>query len=183
MFNWYRRAEVCYAFLGDVPACVSGLDRFSRGVNAAAAAAAKATTPFELYRKCRRFTRGWTLQELIAPSEVKFYDAGWNPIGSKTTHLSAIEGVTRIGRRSLQDVEELNRVSVAESMSWAAGRRTTRAEDRAYSLLGIFGTDMPLLYGEGARSFGRLQEEILRVSDNQLELRYVGVLPGAKCLP
>ncbi|KAL8380751.1 hypothetical protein RB595_005165 [Gaeumannomyces hyphopodioides] len=162
MFNWYRRAEVCYAFLGDVPACASGLGRFSQGV-----AATTAATPFELYRKCRWFTRGWTLQELIAPREVEFYDAGWNPIGSKTTHLSSIERVTRIGRRFLQDVEELNRASVAERMSWAAGRRTTRVEDRAYSLLGIFGINMPLLYGEGARSFARLQEEILRVSDDQ----------------
>ena len=155
MFRWYQQARICYAYLVDVPA---NPDRHADVYHEHYAA----------YQACRWFTRGWTLQELLAPADVHFFDAGWHPIGSKIANLGAIEKITGIGRRFLRDAGELRYASVAQRMAWAADRRTTRSEDQAYCLLGIFGINMPLLYGEGGpRSFVRLQEEIMRESDDQ----------------
>ncbi|KAE8423525.1 ankyrin repeat-containing domain protein [Aspergillus pseudocaelatus] len=106
MYRWYQEAEVCYAYLADVPS--------RKG-----------------FKESRWFTRGWTLQELIAPTKLIFLDE-----------------------------------NVAQRMSWAAERVTTRVEDRAYSLLGIFGVNIPLIYGERETAFIRLQEEIMRISDD-----------------
>ena len=133
----------------------------------------------------RWFSRGWTLQELIAPKEVHFYDRVWNQLGARSLRSKEIAGRTGIARglldrgylrdfypasevvelgQELPRIRSLSLYSVAQRMSWAADRNTTRIEDRAYSLLGIFGVTMPLLYGEGQRSFTRLQEEILRTN-------------------
>ncbi|EHA50667.1 HET domain-containing protein [Pyricularia oryzae 70-15] len=168
MFRWYRKAAFCYAYLADVTSPLVDKD------NAASVAErsghggkVRIASAYQIYQSCRWFTRGWTLQELIAPGEVIFFDVKWRRIGSKSEDLSDIEKITGIGRRFLQDVEELQRASVAQRMSWASKRRTTRREDRAYCLLGIFGINMPLLYGEGDRAFIRLQEEIMKDSDDQ----------------
>jgi hypothetical protein len=159
MFDWYRRSRVCYAYLSDVPPRISISllnDEFSEYVG-----------------KSRWFTRGWTLQELIAPKSVEFYDESWNLIGRKgrsganrkfTEHLSE---ATQINFSALTGWNSLSSFSVAQRMSWAAGRATTRVEDMAYSLLGLFEINMPLLYGEGMRAFSRLQEEILKASDDE----------------
>lgn len=112
------------------------------------------------------FERGWTLQELLAPAKVVFYDRTWREIGTKHQLCAAIEKRTRIPREAL--IDEFRKIAanycIAEKMRWSAGRRTTRLEDRAYSLMGIFNVSMPLLYGEGERAFQRLQEELIKIS-------------------
>lgn len=144
MYYWYSRAEVCYAFLADVPAQEDPGQKHS------------------LFRQSRWFTRGWTLQELIAPVHVTFLSSEWSVIGSKSTLSHVVTDITNIDRHALLRVKGLEEFSVAQRFSWAAGRQTTRMEDRAYSLLGLFDLNMPIIYGEGDRAFRRLQEEILR---------------------
>lgn len=114
------------------------------------------------------FDRGWTLQELVAPKEVVFYGKLWYPYGTRSSIAVRLALVARIYIEILRaDRDQIDRIlpkySIAARMSWAAGRQTTRTEDRAYSLLGLFNVNMPLLYGEGQRAFLRLQEEILKV--------------------
>lgn len=141
MYRWYQKAAVCYAFLADV----SGLPGLS---------------------KSKWFTRGWTLQELIAPWSMIFFSQTWDELGTKETLGRAISERTRIPRDILSGYQDLEVASVAQRMSWASDRITTRREDLAYCLMGIFSINMPLLYGEGERAFVRLQEEIMRVSDD-----------------
>ncbi|PVH72247.1 HET-domain-containing protein [Cadophora sp. DSE1049] len=141
MYIWYKNSDVCYVHLSDVE------------------------TPFEAFKHSRWFTRGWTLQELIAPRTVEFYTATWEEIGTKQSLGDEIALITGIESRVLQG-SDLAAHHVAEKMSWAASRITTRVEDMSYCLLGIFNIHMPLLYGEGKRAFIRLQKEILRTTDD-----------------
>ncbi|KAF1970654.1 hypothetical protein BU23DRAFT_581971 [Bimuria novae-zelandiae CBS 107.79] len=108
--------------------------------------------------KVRLFKRGWTLQELIAPNEVIFF---------AQCALERITGIDDFILTSSNQDFYLKRVSVARRMSWAATRETTRPEDITYCLLGIFDVNVLLLYGEGEKAFVRLQEEIMKNSDNQ----------------
>ncbi|KAM5546197.1 hypothetical protein V8D89_000323 [Ganoderma adspersum] len=149
MYRWYALADVCYAFLADVPAEEDHHRNNSR------------------FRRSRWFRRGWTLQELIAPIEVVFLAEDWTAIGSKLSLGDLIAEITNIDYSALLHVEPLDEFSVAQRFSWASGRKTTRVEDRAYSLLGIFDINMPTLYGEGERAFRRLQEEIMRRTPDQ----------------
>ncbi|PIL37657.1 hypothetical protein GSI_01351 [Ganoderma sinense ZZ0214-1] len=144
MYLWYRTAHICYAFLTDVPRT----DNLTRRGSS--------------FRTSRWFQCGWTLQELIAPELVVFVSKDWGIIGTKATLGALIEDITGIDRAILDHKTPLDKVSVAARMSWAANWETTRIEDQAYSLLGIFDIHMPMLYGEGSRAFSRLQEEILR---------------------
>jgi hypothetical protein len=114
----------------------------------------------------RWFTRGWTLQELLAPERVEFFNKTWDPLGSKEILAPYISEITTIPERFIKADQrsKARHPSIAQRMSWAAGRETTRLEDKAYSLLGLFNVNMPLLYGEGAKAFIRLQEEILKNS-------------------
>lgn len=108
--------------------------------------------------KCRWFKRGWTLQELLAPSMVYFYVCNWNYIGSRNGLASLISAITQIPSEVLTGPESQNGYFVAARMSWASARQTTRDEDIAYCLFGLFKVNMPLLYGEGAHgAFRRLQ--------------------------
>jgi hypothetical protein len=142
MFQYYQRAEVCYAYLADLPPDVSEADGFYN---------------------CRWFTRGWTLQELLAPSNLVFYDVDWKPRGTKKSAAVEVSKVTGIRPNYVTNGQWAVRFpSVAERMSWAARRTTTRVEDMAYCLLGLFGINMPMLYGEGQNAFLRLQEEIVK---------------------
>ncbi|KAK3300585.1 heterokaryon incompatibility protein-domain-containing protein [Chaetomium fimeti] len=146
MFRWYQNAAVCYAYLADVP---SQVDR----------------DPFSLddhLARARWFTRGWTLQELLAPKDVVFYGRDWEKIGDKLSLSKNITEITGICRSDLRSFSSSSPRSVAARMSWAAKRETSRTEDIAYCLLGIFGVNMPLLYGEGKKAFRRLQEEIMK---------------------
>ncbi|RFU28338.1 hypothetical protein B7463_g7988, partial [Scytalidium lignicola] len=146
MYRWYQNAEVCYAYMADVQSR-EALDDSS-------------------FEQSVWFTRGWTLQELIAPQNVEFYNADWKSLGSKESLKYVISNVAGIDLLALEGVDPES-FSIAKRMTWASKRTTTRIEDMAYSLLGIFGVNMPMLYGEGDRAFIRLQEEILKNSDDQ----------------
>jgi len=147
MYHWYGSAGVCLAYLADVPTspCQSN------------------TAGGKSFRGSRWFTRGWTLQELIAPKEVVFFSGTWDFIGSRVTRSAEIQDATGIDPICFETAAPVNlaQFSVATRMSWASGRTTTRVEDAAYCLLGIFGVSMPLLYGEGDRAFLRLQDAVL----------------------
>ncbi|POS81099.1 hypothetical protein DHEL01_v200515 [Diaporthe helianthi] len=123
----------------------------------------------EFMKDCVWFTRGWTLQELIGPEELEFYDQEWKFRGSKKTLRYELSKITGIDTTTLQDSELLPTIPVGRRMSWAANRKTTRVEDIAYCLFGIFGVNMPMIYGEGKNAFLRLQEEIAK-STNDLTL-------------
>jgi hypothetical protein len=119
------------------------------------------------FQESRWFKRGWTLQELIAPRDVVFFFADWTTIARKQHLNQILSKVTGIDKVVLLTRKEIWNRSVAQRMSWASGRVTTRVEDVAYCLLGIFGINMPMLYGEGPKAFLRLQEEIIKVSNDQ----------------
>ena len=152
MYRWYENAQVCYAYLHDVlgssfPVARNNL-RYANG--------------------CPEwFSRGWTLQEMIAPSNVQFFNKKWQAIGDKRTLARTIKYITGVPEHILMDGLYGDRPCVAQIMSWAANRTTTRVEDRAYSLMGLLGVNMPMLYGEGMKAFHRLQLEIIRTSNDQ----------------
>lgn len=147
MYRWYQESEVCYAYLEDI----SSID--------------SSKTWRKKFGNCRWFTRGWTLQELIAPSSVIFLSREWTEFGTKNSLHEDISDVTGINSEILLG-GDVRKMSVAQRMSWASKRVTTRIEDEAYCLMGIFDVNMPMLYGEGERAFIRLQEEIMRNSDD-----------------
>lgn len=157
MFRWYENARLCIAFLSDWDAAADTLDS-------------------KVFRSSRWFTRGWTLQELIAPPEVIFYDRHWEKQFTRDSLKDLIHDITGIPKSILEAAtdgdrqcrQRLDEISVAQRMSWAAKRSTTRTEDVAYCLLGIFDINMPLLYGEGAtKAFRRLQDEIIKSTDDE----------------
>ena len=148
MYRWYKDAVVCYAYLADISVSVGRRD-----------------SPRKKLRESRWFTRGWTLQELLAPKFLTFYDRDWIDVGTKHSLQHLISDATGIDTSHLF---EPNPASAAAKMSWASSRETTRPEDIAYSLLGLFDVNMPLLYGEGAtKAFERLQHEIIRSGDDE----------------
>ncbi|KAH7923794.1 HET-domain-containing protein [Leucogyrophana mollusca] len=149
MHRWYEEAVVCYAYLRDVPSEEDPAAQYSK------------------FRQSVWFQRGWTLQEAIAPWRIDFFARDWVKIGTKESLSSVISAVTGVDERVLLKITPLSEVSVARKMSWASQRQTTRVEDRAYSLMGIFGVHMPLIYGEGRNAFIRLQHEIMRTSNDQ----------------
>jgi hypothetical protein len=114
----------------------------------------------------QRFTRGWTLQELIAPKKVLFFDARWNKRGFKTTIAAELSAITMIDSKVLRNECSVSEFCVAQKLSWASRRKTTRVEDSAYCLLGLLDLNMPLLYGEGDKAFRRLQHEIIRSTED-----------------
>ncbi|KAG0699809.1 HET domain-containing protein [Suillus ampliporus] len=146
MYMWYKKAQICYAYLDDVS---------NRNPSDAESS----------FARSEWFKRGWTLQELIAPNNVIFFSRDWEEIGSKASFAPLIQRITRIERRVLLS-NHPGEISVATRMSWASGRLTTRVEDRAYSLLGLFGVYMPTIYGEGENAFVRLQIEIMKNSND-----------------
>lgn len=106
------------------------------------------------------------MQELIAPKQLYFYDATWTVCGNKISLAGPLSGITNIARQALLDPDCLSTMPVGRRMSWAAKRQTTRPEDLAYCLLGIFDVNMPLIYGEGANAFIRLQEAIALATED-----------------
>lgn len=148
MFRWYKEAAVCYAYFADVQAH-AGSD--SKLLHAQLAGA-------------RWFTRGWTLQELLAPKDIVLYSRDWNQIGTRFWLRDILSKITGIESRYLCGDAPTETASVSKRMSWAAKRSTSRTEDLAYCLLGIFDVNMPLLYGEGKKAFRRLQEEIMKAN-------------------
>ncbi|KAF2438834.1 HET-domain-containing protein [Karstenula rhodostoma CBS 690.94] len=149
MYNYYREADVCLAYLSDM------------------------TTDPETFGTSRWFTRGWTLQELIAPSKVYFYDWSWTYRGDRVSFQETIRTVTHIA--TFKNILDL---PVAVRMSWASNRETTRVEDLAYCLMGIFDVNMPLLYGEGKKAFIRLQEEIIKQNPDLSIFAWIDPFPS-----
>jgi hypothetical protein len=156
MFVWYRASGQCYAYLADVE--LQGA--FAEGDSA---------MHHNTFALSKWFTRAWTLQELLAPRNglMKFYSMDWQLLGSKANVGRRISNITGIPIEYLEGWS-LETASISMRMSWAADRQATRAEDIAYSLLGIFDVNMPLLYGEGkVKAFRRLQEEIMKITEDE----------------
>ena len=149
MFRWYQKAARCYVYLADV------------SIHDGKALPQQGLLPWEFsFRKSRWFIRGWTLQELLAPTLVDFFSLEGERLGSKQMLEEMIHDVTGISKIALQG-QPLDGFSRDERMSWAEGRHTTEEEDQAYSLLGIFDVSMPLIYGEGKeKALKRLGDEI-----------------------
>ncbi|KAK5654054.1 hypothetical protein OQA88_7732 [Cercophora sp. LCS_1] len=164
MMAWYQQSKVCYTYLSDVPAGPLG------GAGRRA-----------VFAQSRWFTRGWTLQELLAPSHLVFYCSDWSMLTTRDVLADELSRITGIDAsfmtgRSAEHEDytstdllraRLDSASIAQRMSWASKRQTTRVEDTAYCLMGIFGINMPLLYGEGHKAFLRLQEQIMVRFDDQ----------------
>ncbi|KAJ4357571.1 uncharacterized protein N0V89_002147 [Didymosphaeria variabile] len=168
MFKWYQCSRICYVYLSDVP-----------GGN----------EDFDVVAKSRWFTRGWTLQELLAPRDLLFLAQDWTVLGYIGAHsydhlcnayvddptplnhhelTQWISLITRIPKEFISGGKRLEQACVSQRMFWASQRTTTRPEDRAYSLMGLFDINMPILYGEGLeKAFTRLQEEIFRSTPDQ----------------
>jgi len=144
MFRWYQDAAKCYVHLSDVSIDGSVWDKK------------------KAFEHSRWFTRGWTLQELLAPASVDFFSLEGERLGDKSSLVQEIHKITGISVQALQGAP-LSQFSVEERMSWAATRNTTRGEDAAYSMLGIFDISMPLIYGEGwKKATHRLQKKIMK---------------------
>ena len=153
MYRWYANSLVCYAYLHDTPGTFSTVRDDRRYPN---------SNGWPEW-----FSRGWTLQEMIAPSNVQFFNKDWQCIGDKRMLSNTLSRITGVPSYILTDGLSSNRPCVAQIMSWAAFRTTTRVEDRAYSLMGLLDVNMPMLYGEGKKAFHRLQLEIIRTSNDQ----------------
>lgn len=149
MYRWYMLSDVCIAYLEDVPPIAS-----STAVRTAINAS-------------EWFHRGWTLQELIAPKKVHFYNRDWGSLGDKARLSDLLVSKTNVPADVLKNSVRPQACSVAQRMSWAAKRTTTRIEDRAYSLMGIFDVNMPMIYGEREGAFIRLQEQIISKSTDE----------------
>lgn len=143
MFRWYRDATRCYVYLSDVPDPQD-----------------PASVEESAFPNSRWFKRGWTLQELVAPSSVQFFSRDSEYLGSKKSREQQIHQITGIAVEALRG-NHLSQFSTDERLSWAAERQTTVEEDAAYCLLGIFDIQMPLIYGEGRqKALARLQRKI-----------------------
>lgn len=160
MYRYYKEAKICYAYLAGLP-------------NHQKDPSFDAT-----FRAHVWFTRGWTLQELIAPNNVEFFtdrymlnggisNKDWLRLGNKVDLCDTLSSITGIDADILTQKRDVHSVSVAKRMSWAAKRTTFKIEDRAYSLIGLFNVNMPMIYGEGHKAFIRLQEEIMKESNDE----------------
>jgi hypothetical protein len=154
MFRWYREADKCYVYMSDLSIYDQDVINHQPSWESA-------------FLKSRWFTRGWTLQELLAPTSLEFFSADGRRLGDKRSLEQQIHRITGIPVEALRG-NPLSSFSVTERMSWAAKRNTTRKEDRAYCLLGIFDVHIPLIYGEGEKAFTRLKEEIDKYSKGKL---------------
>ena len=154
MYRWYANSGVCYAYLHDVQGSYFPTDKDDN----------------KYYRSNgwpEWFSRGWTLQEMIAPSNVQFFNKYWKTIGDKKALAHTLEEITQVPVHILTQGLFGSRPCAAQIISWAAKRKATRVEDRAYSLMGLLDVNMPMLYGEGKKAFHRLQLEIIHSSNDQ----------------
>ena len=167
MFQWYQNAYCCIVYLVDVPPPATG-------------------ETWRSFQSSSWFSRGWALQELLAPDDVFFCDSEWTILGAIgdmftnflfTGLLHEVQSASGIPADVLSGQRDPWTCSIAERMSWAAGRETSRPEDEAYCLLGIFDVNMPLLYGEGRKAFARLQKELISRSNDQSIFAWTDVLP------
>ncbi|KAI5992330.1 hypothetical protein EDC04DRAFT_3148397 [Pisolithus marmoratus] len=167
MYVWYANSDHCYAFLHDTDARTIPTKRNDKDLH-------HGGWP-------KWFSRGWTLQELVAPDNVHFFNRNWEYIGNKQGDADTLELITGISvevlRKGLRQSDDTH-PSVAQIMSWTANRRTTKDEDQAYSLLGLLGVHMPMLYGEGKNAFLRLQLEVIRMINDQSIFAWGWTLPN-----
>ncbi|OAG35173.1 hypothetical protein AYO21_10632 [Fonsecaea monophora] len=169
MFRWYQDAQKCYVFLSDV----SAQKRDNTG---------NVHIWESTFRTSRWFTRGWTLQELLAPRQVEFYSREGVRLGDKTTLERTISEITGIPETALRG-RPLREFTPQERMRWASGRETKRTEDKAYCLLGIFNVSMPVIYGEGDKAFDRLKNKIAKEHRRELDgIEQVPLLSSSKNL-
>jgi hypothetical protein len=157
MYKWYRSSASCYVYLSDVDHRTA-FDPSHK----------------DFFGNSAWFTRGWTLQELLAPYRLAFYDASWERLGDLSSLSKWIGTATGIPPQLIPKAEVLRSFPVPDLIALAATRNTSRVEDRAYSLLGMLGVNMPLLYGEGRSSFGRLQETLIQRGGASLALVHSG---------
>ncbi len=141
MYQFYQDSKICIAYLKDVPQKQLQDDEW--------------------------FERGWTLQELIAPKVVTFFDHDWNSLGTRVDLIKDLSRITKIPEDILSHDTKPSTYSIAQRMSWAANRDTSRVEDRAYSLMGLFNINMPMIYGEREKAFLRLQQQIIQQSKDE----------------
>ncbi|KAG8213392.1 heterokaryon incompatibility protein-domain-containing protein [Butyriboletus roseoflavus] len=170
MFKWYRNSDLTIIYLGDV--CDNSIAALRESV---------------------WFLRGWTLQELIAPRRLVFFQSDWTLLATSDdlpvdnykaspTFCKLITEITGIDDDALTDFDPTSRhITIRQRMSWAAHRKTTEIEDTAYCLMGIFNVHFPVMYGEGEGAFSRLQIEIMAVSDDPSLFDWTGT-PGANSL-
>jgi hypothetical protein len=161
MFRWYQNAARCYVYLSDVSTRKRKIDdvlgKFTWEV---------------AFRSSRWFTRGWTLQELLAPSIVEFFSQEREKLGDRISLKILIYKITSISLGALSG-DPLPQFSVNERLRWKEGRETKREEDGAYSLQGIFSVDIAPVYGEGAAgAFKRLMDEIHRLERCVQDVRH-----------
>jgi len=167
MFRWYHNAARCYVYLSGI---------------SAAGRKSSAIIRDPAFRTHRWFTRGWTLQELLAPVSVEFFTQDGQRLGDKRSLEQHIREITGIATLALRD-NDLSQFDIEERFKWAKTRQTTHEEDWAYCLLGIFGIFMPLIYGEGkAHAVHRLEKEIANaMSREDGSGRQAGTLPALIC--
>ncbi|KAI6007491.1 hypothetical protein EDC04DRAFT_971582 [Pisolithus marmoratus] len=152
MFRWYKNSARCYTYLQDT-------SHFPTEPDFTAFGNSNGWPEW--------FSRGWTLQELIAPRDLQFFNKDWKEIGDKRSRATELNKITGIPVRVLKNGMSSYCPSFAEVMSWAAERRTTLVEDEAYSLIGLLNVNMSMLYGEGKKAFQRLQLQFMRMSNDQ----------------
>lgn len=150
MYRWYRNSSLCIVYLYDV-----------KKNDAITTADPHIFDRLGQERPSEWFSRGWTLQELLAPRQLEFYDKEWTYIGTKKEMKTAIATITRINEDYLTGKKDFTTACIAQKMSWMAGRTTTKEEDIAYSMVGLFGITLTPVYGEGMRAFTRLQEILM----------------------
>ncbi|KAK4247279.1 WD40-repeat-containing domain protein [Corynascus novoguineensis] len=153
-YTWVDSSR-CYVYLEDVSLAAKPFDHTEHTLNP--------SYPWkQAFRRIRWFTRGWTLQELLASKSVEFFAAEGVRLGDKTTLEQWVHEITGIPVRALRG-NDLADFTVAERLSWTENRHTTRKEDKAYCLLGIFNIFMPVIYGEEDYAFTPLDEVLSTV--------------------
>lgn len=175
MFEWYSSAVVCYTYLHDVvwsgPSVTPSVQMFKRQDEAG----------MQSDLESEWFERGWTLQELLAPRHLEFYDREWRFMGTKKHLASILQAVTGINGKYLTGENPIQTASIANRMSWMAGRNTKEVEDIAYSMLGILGITMTPQYGEGKNAFMRLQKTLMETSPDESIFAWALPTEGLVC--
>jgi hypothetical protein len=172
MFRWYQRSSKCYVYLSDVSVPDDVTDT----------QALRITWEYA-FRQSRWFTRGWTLQELLAPATVEFFSRNGRRLGTKISLEQEIHEITKIPVNAIRG-ERFSNFSINERMSWSSERSTTLEEDRVYCLLGIFGVFMPLIYGEGEEYANlRFRDEIQKRCGEYLQHIQTTSHPWVRCRP
>jgi hypothetical protein len=174
MFAYYHNAAICYTYLSDVSRSLTGAGMFKSDL--------KDRRKDGEHLHSEWFKRGWTLQELLAPQKMVFYDKQWQPMGTRNDLAAIVGNAANINSDYLSDAAserlKFREASAATKMSWMAGRMTTRPEDIAYSLLGIFDVNMIPQYGEGIKAFARFQDVLMTDSASFDESLFAWALPA-----